>query len=135
MMTRAQVAAMAPRNPKLAQTVFGPESIASKRNTEAIEIGPNTLMAARVVEYKPAAPRPFAEVKDEIAAQMQRKSAGELAAKEGEARLAELEQGKPATLAWDKPKEITRQQQQPGFSADAMVKIFRASSAKLHSTA
>ena len=29
----------------------------AKRNSEAIEIAPNTLMAARVVEYKPAAPR------------------------------------------------------------------------------
>ena len=31
---------------------------------------PNTLMAGRVVEYKPAAPRPFDDVKDEIRRQL-----------------------------------------------------------------
>src|SRR5205085_2900100 len=86
-MTRQQVGAFG-KSPKFVQAVFSPETLQQKRNTEAMEVGPNTLMAARVLEHKPAAPRPFDEVKAEITAQLQRQKAGELAAKEGEAKLA-----------------------------------------------
>ena len=65
----------------------------SKRNTEAIEVAPNTLMAGRIVEYKPAAPRPFADVKDEIRQQLVRKAASELAQKAGREKLALLRAG------------------------------------------
>ena len=131
MLSRAQVQALAQRNQKLVQAVFSPESLSAKRNTEAIEVAPNTLLAARVLEHQPAAPRPFAEVKDEILIQLQKKGASELAAKEGQARLAELQQGKAVALTWDKAREFTRQQRQPGFTDDAMTRIFRAESAKL----
>jgi peptidyl-prolyl cis-trans isomerase D len=130
MMTRQQVTALAAKNPKFVQAVFSPEAIQQKRNTEAMEIGPNTLMAARVIEHKAAAPRPFADVKFEIIAQLERAKAGELAAKEGQAKLAELQAGKQVALAWDKPKEVTRQPQ-PGFGEEAMSKIFRASAKQL----
>ena len=81
-------------NAKFVQALFSPESMPAKRNTEAIEIGPNALMAGRIVEYKPAAPRPFDEVKDEIRRQLVRKAAGEIAQKVGREKLALLEQGK-----------------------------------------
>jgi len=131
MMTRAQVAALAQKNPKLVQAVFSPESISTKRNTEAIEVGPSTLMAARVLEHKAAAPKPFAEVKDEIRAQLQKKGAAELAAKDGAAKLAELQQGKAGNLAFDKPREFNRQQRQPGFTEEGINVIFRANASKL----
>jgi len=131
MMTRAQVGALAQKNPKLIQAVFSPDSIASKRNTEAIEVGPSTLMAARVLEHTPAAPKKFEQVKDEIRAQLQRKAATELAMKDGVARLAELQQGKPLNLAFDKPREFTRQQRQPGFTEEGVNAVFRANASKL----
>jgi peptidyl-prolyl cis-trans isomerase D len=131
MMTRAQVAALAQKNPKFVQAVFSPESLSSKRNTDAIEVGPSTLMAARVLEHKPAAPKTFDEVKEEIRALLQRKGATELAVKDGEAKLAELSQGKNANLAFDKPREITRRERQAGFSDDGVSKIFRVDPAKL----
>ena len=55
---------------------------------------PNTLMAGRVVEYKPAAPRPFDDVKDEIRRQLAQREASEMAQKAGREKLALLEQGK-----------------------------------------
>ena len=70
--SRAQVQQLALGNAKFVQSLFSPESIQGKRNTEAIEVGPNALMAGRIVEYKPAAPRPFDEVKDEIRRQLAR---------------------------------------------------------------
>ena len=54
-------------NPKLLAALFSPDAIANKRNTDAIEVAPNTLVAARVIEHQPAAQRKFEEVKDEIA--------------------------------------------------------------------
>ena len=55
------------------------ESIQGRRNTEAIEIGRNALMAGRVVDYKPVVVRPFDEVASEIRRQLTRKAASEMA--------------------------------------------------------
>ncbi len=131
MLTRAQVGALAQKNQKFVQAVFSPESLSSKRNTEAMEIAPSTLLAARVIEHKPAAPKPFDEVKDEIRTLLQRQGATKLAVADGQAKLAELQQGKQPPLKWDAPKEFTRQQTQPGFTSEAMTAIFRADASKL----
>ena len=50
-------------------------------------------MAGRIVEYKPAAPRPFDDVKDEIRRQLDARGASELAQKAGREKLALLEAG------------------------------------------
>ncbi len=130
-LSRAQVQSLGRNNAKFVQAVFSPDSLQSKRNTEAIEVAQNTLMAARVIEHKPAAPRPFEEVKMEIRRQLERSAASELAQKAGKERLAMLEQGKDAGLSFGKPVTLTRNQPQPGFPPDALVKIFQASTAKL----
>jgi peptidyl-prolyl cis-trans isomerase D len=116
---------------KLAQAVFSPESLQAKRNTEAIEVGPNTLMAARIIEYKPATPRPFDDVKAEIRRQLERRAASELAQAAGKEKLALLEQSKDAGVTFGKPVTLTRNQAQPGFPPDALLRIFQADTAKL----
>ncbi len=132
-LTRVQVQAIGQNNPKFVQSVFSPESLQAKRNTEAIEIAPNTLMAARVVEHKPASPRPYEEVKSEIRRQLERNAASELAQKAGKEKLALLEQGKDAGVSFGKAVTLTRNQPQPGFPPEALTRIFQASSAKLPS--
>jgi peptidyl-prolyl cis-trans isomerase D len=131
--TRAQVQPLALGSAKFVQALFSPESIQSKRNTEAIEVAPNALMAGRIVEYRPAAPRPLAEVQDEIRKQLTRKAATELAQKAGREKLALLEQGKEreAAIAFAKAVTLKRNQVQPGFSADALKAIFEADPGKL----
>jgi len=131
LITRAQVQALAQNNAKLVQAVFSPESLQAKRNTEAIEVGPNTLMAARVVEYKPAAPRPFDDVKSEIRRQLERKAASDLAHAAGKEKLALLEQGKDAGLVFAKPATLTRNRPQAGFPPSAVTMIFQADASKL----
>jgi peptidyl-prolyl cis-trans isomerase D len=123
LITRSQVQALATGNAKLAQAVFTPESLQAKRNTEAIEVGPNTLMAARVIEYKPATPRPFDDVKAEIRRQLERRAASELAQAAGKEKLALLEQRKDAGVSFGKPVTLTRNQAQPGIPA--LIRIFR----------
>ena len=134
LITRAQVQAIGRGNPKFAAALFAPESIQSKRNSEALEIAPNTLIAGRIVEYKPAAPRPFDEVKDEIRQQLVRKAAAELAQKEGIAKLALLDQGKSdkdAGVTFAKPLLVGRGQFQSGLSPDVLTRVFQANAEKL----
>ncbi|HLW13079.1 MAG TPA: SurA N-terminal domain-containing protein [Casimicrobiaceae bacterium] len=131
--TRAQVQALAMNNAKFVQALFSPESIQSKRNTEAVEVGPNALMAGRIVEYKAAAPRPLADVQDEIRQQLTRQAASELAQKAGREKLALLTQGKArdAGVTFANPVTLTRNQAQPGFPPEALKKVFQADEHKL----
>ena len=133
LITRSQVQALARGNPKFAQALFSPDSLQSKRNTEAVEIAPNVLMSGRIVEYKPAAPRPFADVQEEIRRQLTRRAAAELAHKAGAEKLAELNAGKTdvAGLTFGKPLTVSRNQPQPGLPPDAVTKVFQANPAKL----
>ena len=130
-MTRAQVQALARNNAKFVQAIFSPDSLQAKRNTEAIEIAPSTLMAARVVEYKPSAPRSFEDVKAEIRRQLERREASELAQKSGKEKQALLEQGKDAGLSFGRPVVLTRNQPQAGYPPAALAMIFQADAAKL----
>ncbi len=132
--TRSQVQQIALGNPKLPQALFSPESIEGKRNTEAIEVGPNALMAARIVEHKPAAPRPFDDVKAEIRRQLVARAASEQAQKLGREKLAKLEAGaseKEAGLSFGKPVTLQRNQMQAGFTPDALTRLFQADASKL----
>ena len=75
-------------NSKLLNAVFSPDSIDKKRNTEAVEIAPNQLAAARVIEYTPARTQPFAEVKEAVRQRWVASRGAEAARKEGIAKLA-----------------------------------------------
>ncbi len=126
--TRAAAQAIAQGNAKFVQALFSPESVQVKRNTEAIEIGPNTLMAGRIVEYQPAALRPFDDVKEQIRQQLVRKAAGEMVQKVGREKLALLEQGKSdkeAGVTFAPPVTLNRNQVQAGYPRDALTKIFQ----------
>jgi len=131
--TRPQVQALAMGNAKFVDALFSPESIQGKRNTEAIEIGPNALMAGRIVEYRAAAPRPLAEVQGEIRQQLVHRAASDLAQKAGLEKLALLEQGKEreAGVAFAKTVTLTRNQPQPGFTPDGLKKVFELDARKV----
>ncbi len=131
LLSRAQVQALAHNNQKFVQTIFSPDSLQAKRNTEAMEVAPNTLMAARVTEYKPASPKPFDEVKAEIRRQLEQKAASEQAQLVGRARLEQLLQGKDAGVAFAKPVTLTRNKPQPGVPGAALGAIFQVDSSKL----
>ncbi len=77
-------------SPKLLEAVFGADALRNKRNTEAVETAPNTLVSARVVQYSPAAMQPLTEVTAKVRERVQVIQAAALARKEGEERLAAL---------------------------------------------
>lgn len=110
-------------NPKFLAALFSGETIRDKRNTEAVEIGPNQLAAGRIVEYTAASKRPLAEVKEQVRERVVAERAAALARKEGEARLAAWQGGAPAE-AFEPPVTISRSQSQtlPRALIDAVMK-------------
>ncbi len=118
-------------NPKLLQAAFSDEALKLKRNTEAVEVAPNTLVAARVVEYKAASYRSFEELNVELSKRLLREQADAMAVKQGKDALALLQKGGVAgDLRWGAPIMITRQDAS-SLGRDALNQIFRADAAKL----
>lgn len=99
-LTRAGLPAPAPQGaqakptqifgPRVMDAIFAAESLKDRRNTKAIEVGTNVLVAARVAEHRPAAIRPLDAVKTAIRDRLERQEAGALARKAGEERIAAL---------------------------------------------
>ncbi|MDE2599474.1 MAG: SurA N-terminal domain-containing protein [Rhodocyclaceae bacterium] len=112
-------------NEKIVAALFGDDAIKNKRNTEAVEVAPNTLMAARVVESKPAALLPLEQVQAQIEAKLKRDEAAKLAAADAEARLAKLNAGEAVAATWSNSRSIARAGAQ-GISGPAMKAVFGA---------
>jgi len=117
-------------NPKLLAALFSPDAIKNKRNTDAIEVAPGTLVAARVVEHQPAAQRGFDEVKAEIADKLRRQQAAELAQKDGAAKLEQLRNGTDPGLKWGAPRMVSRRDAQ-GMPSDLLRPVVAADASKL----
>ena len=94
-------------NEKLLAALFSEDSIKNRRNTEAVEIAPNTLVAARLVDYKPATLHPFDGLQASIETLLRRLEAQAMAVKDGEARLDALKKGEDR-LSWSAGKGVTR---------------------------
>ncbi|MEW6313159.1 MAG: SurA N-terminal domain-containing protein [Pseudomonadota bacterium] len=117
-------------NPKLLSAIFSSDAVQDKRNTEAVEAAPNTLVAARIVEYKPASTRPFDEVSKAIVDKLTREEAHKLAIAAGQAKLDQLTQGKDVGLAWGPAQTISRERN-PGISSQVLQQVFRTDTGKL----
>lgn len=103
-----ELGANAPFNqPKFLNTLFSEDALKNKRNTDAVEVAPNTLIAGRVVEHKPVTKRPFEEVKDVVRERVTQIEAANLAKKAGEAKLAALKSGGEANGLGD-TKTVSR---------------------------
>lgn len=117
-------------NPKVVAALFTDDAIKNRRNTEAIEVAPNTLVAARVIDYKPATTLPFAEAKATIEKRLTLDEAKKLAAQDGEAKLAALKQNQSVNTHWSAPRRITRLDAQ-GITRAGIDAIFKAPATSL----
>jgi peptidyl-prolyl cis-trans isomerase D len=119
------------KNDKLINMVFSDEVLKERRNTEAVEISPNTLLAARVTDYKPAAPRTFDEVKGGIESYLKLEKASKLAIEKGESSLAQLKKGETVEgVDWIPPVVVDRKNAQ-GLTDLAMSQAFKIDASKL----
>jgi peptidyl-prolyl cis-trans isomerase D len=117
-------------NDKFLRALFSDDALKQERNTEAVEIAPNMLVSARVIEHQPATLRPFEEVRAEIVARLTHDKTVELAKQEGEALLAQLQKGESDGRAWSPPQMVTRERRS-GLHPEAAQAVFSADVSKL----
>ncbi len=114
---------------KLLDAVFGNDAVKNKRNTDAVDTGPNQLTSARVVQHQPARTLPLAEVRDLVRQRLVATQAEALARKDGETRLAQLK-ADPANGTLTGPVVVSRAQP-AGLSRNALEAVLAADATKL----
>lgn len=117
-------------NEKLFAALFTDDALKHKRNTDAIEVSPSTLVAARVLEQRPAQLRTLESVRAEIEKKLLAEETARLALKEGEEKLSRLTKGESPVLAWSQPQTVLRQPMR-GLAPEAQRVIFKAPAGKL----
>jgi peptidyl-prolyl cis-trans isomerase D len=116
-------------NDKFLKAIFSADSLKNKRNTEAVEVAPSTLVAGRVVDFKPAAKRPLAEVDAAIRQRVTQEEAARLARQAGEAKLAAVKASGDAA-GFGAAKLVSRTKE-PGINTAAAIAVLKADVSKL----
>lgn len=80
-------------DPKILKAAFSSDVLDNRQNSELIELDDGSAIVIRAKEYKPAAPKPLSEVKDQITQILRNKKLAKLVREKGEALLHELAQG------------------------------------------
>ena len=116
-------------HPRLQEALFSEDALKKRQNSEAIEVAPNTLVAARVIDHRAAGVRPLTEVSNEIRARLTREAALKQAVEAGKQALAAAQAGQ-VPVALSAPMTLSRMQ--PMTLPAASVKaIFRATAQQL----
>ena len=116
-------------NPKFLAAVFASDSVKDHNNTQAIDVGSNTLISARVTDYKPAATPALASITDAVRKKYVAAEAAERARKDGQAKLAELQKSK-STAGFGPEIKVSRTDAQ-GVPPAALSAVFKADAGKL----
>ena len=98
-------------NAKFLSALFGLDVTEKKRNTEAVEVAPSTLVSGRIVQYTPARTQAFAEVKVNVRQRWLAQHGADDAKKEGLAKLAAWKAA-PASAVFPAAIVISRDQTQ-----------------------
>ncbi|KWZ42851.1 peptidylprolyl isomerase [Burkholderia savannae] len=111
-------------NAKFLAAVFAADSVKNGNNTQAVDIGNNTLIAARVTNYQPSTVPALGAIKDQVRAKVVAEEAARLAKQDGEAKLAELRKSK-STAGFAAPDKISRTQAHglPPAAVSAIYKV------------
>jgi len=128
--TREHAADQALNQPSVRQAVFADDVITNKRNSQVVEAAPGVLVAARLIEHKPAAMQPLADVAAAIEKKLTQQRASQLAAQEGRQRLEKLRQGAEADVKWGEAQLVGRADAK-GFNEAVLRQAFRADVSKV----
>jgi peptidyl-prolyl cis-trans isomerase D len=112
-------------NNQLMNAIFTDDAILDKRNTEAIEVMPDTLVSARVLEHKSATAQSVSIVRDEIVEKLKVQLAADMAIQDGEEKLKRLQAGDADVVNWDAEIQISYIQPQ-GLSFETLQAVFKA---------
>ena len=124
------MAGAAPWTTKMLQAIFSDEVVKNKRNTSAIEVSTSVLVAARVLEYRPASVRTLSEVQETIRQKLLHQQALVLAEKQGKALLEQLQRGDKPALSWGTPQAVTRLKH-GSLDTGLVRQVFQVNTAKL----
>ncbi|MUV28244.1 SurA N-terminal domain-containing protein [Burkholderia thailandensis] len=111
-------------NAKFLAAVFAADAVKNGNNTQAIDVGNNTLIAARVTSYQPSTVPALDAIKDQVRAKVVADEAARLAKQDGEAKLAELRKSK-STAGFAAADKISRTQAHglPPAAVSAIYKV------------
>ncbi|ASD66486.1 SurA N-terminal domain-containing protein [Pseudoalteromonas piscicida] len=84
-------------SPVISNTIFTPELLEDRVNSEVLEVAPEHIVVVRVAEHKAAATKPFEEVSAQIKTQLSNEKASTLIAEKAQSLFEQLQGG--ATLA------------------------------------
>jgi peptidyl-prolyl cis-trans isomerase D len=116
-------------NDKFLKAIFANDALTNKRNTEAVEVAPSTLVAGRVVAFKPASKRAFAEVEAIIRQRVTQEEATRLARQAGETKLAAAKASGDAGGFGD--VKIVSRTKEPAINQTAALAVLKADTSKL----
>ncbi|MDP2431192.1 MAG: SurA N-terminal domain-containing protein [Pseudomonadota bacterium] len=115
-------------NERLLEAVFSEDAQKKRQNTEAVEVMPNTLVSARVTDYRPAGQRPVAEVAGEIRLKLSAEMARKLAIEAGKKALGNA--AGDQTINWSAAMTVSRMQPL-NLPPQAIKAIFQGAAGKL----
>lgn len=119
-------------NPNVVEALFSFDVLQDKRNTNAIEIAANTLLAARVTNHRPQTVEPLDKVKGNIKTALTNTKAAQAAKAEGEALLAKLQKGEKIDRSFGKASTLSREN--PGeYTYEVVTAALRPQADKLPS--
>lgn len=104
-------------NPRVAEAAFEPEVLSRSRNSDAVDLSPEQLVAVRVIDHRPATVRPLADVRGGIERILREQKAREQARATADEWVKKLEEGaemtelvRPLGVTMQKSKAVTREQ-------------------------
>jgi len=109
--------------PRVIEALFADDSVKNRRNTQAIEVAPSTLVAARVVDHRPATVLPLDEVKPAIRQRLERQEAAVLARKAGEEQIVALKK-QPSDAGFSPVLTVSRRSPQ-GMPPNLLSEVLR----------
>ena len=110
-------------NDLFAETIFSNEAIESKRNSVAIEVSPNNLISARVVEFSKSSQKPLTDVTDDIKTFIVTRDSEKLLIEDGN-KLVEALKVNNIKIDWIDDLTVSRADKQ-GLSDPLINQIFK----------
>ncbi len=117
-------------NEKVLEAIFSDDAIKDRRNTEAIEVMPDTFVSARILDHKIAAAQSITLVKDKIVESLKKQLSIEMAVKDGQEKLARLQAGEEVKVTWGESKQVSYMQPK-GVELKILQEIFKTELTKL----
>lgn len=110
--------------PGVMSQAFSGDVLEEGYNSEVIELDNDRRMVLRVAEHREATTLPLAEVRDEVAAEVEREMRRDALRARADELVAALRDGESVDLDWQQAEEVSRQQSQ-GLSRTLVDAAFR----------